>query len=184
MMRAVLAGMLLAGAAAAQDRPLTVPTRDVDVTYRMGAGASMEQRTRWQASLQRMRVDAPTPGVYMIVDYASRRMSMVSDADRGVLELDAKAGPLPGQMPGGAGGGFTRGGRAQIAGLACTEWQTLDSQGAATTACITDDGVLLRARQGGQVLAEAARVTYGPLDPGAFRVPDGYARATRAEPPR
>ena len=44
--------------------------------------------------------------------------------------------------------------------------------------------MLLRARQGGQVLAEAARVTYGPLDPSAFRVPDGYARATRAEPPR
>ena len=33
-------------------------------------------------------------------------------------------------------------------------------------------------------LAEAARVTYGPLDPNAFRVPDGYARATRAEPSR
>lgn len=182
MIRAALALLLLAGTAAAQERPPTVPTRDVDVTYRMGAGAAMEQRTRWQAAERRMRIDAPTPGVYMIVDYASRRMSMVSDADRGVLELEAKAGPLPGQTADGTGAGFVRGGTAQIAGFACTEWQTRDSQGAGTTACITDDGVLLRARQGDQVLAEASRVAYEPADPGAFRVPDGYSRATR--PPR
>ena len=201
MIRAVLATLpLLIGAAAAQERPPTVPTRDVDVTYRVGQGASMEQRTRWQVSEQRMRIDTPTPGVYMIVDYASRRMSLVSDADRGVLELPAKdgampgslAGPLAGSPPGnllgqaarGARASFERVGTARIAGLGCTEWQTLDSQGAATTACITEDGVLLRARQGAQVLAEAARVAYGPLDPAAFRVPDGYARATRPEPAR
>ena len=190
--RAASVMLLAAGAAEAQERPPTVPTRDVDVTYRMGQGASMEQRTRWHASEQRMRVDTPTPGVYMIVDYASRRMSLVSDADRGVLELAAKDGVMPGQLPGQALGqapgrgnaGFERVGTAQVAGLGCTEWRTLDSQGAATTACITADGVLLRARQGAQVLAEAARVTYGPLDPGAFRVPDGYARATRPEPAR
>lgn len=131
-----------------------------------------------------MRVDTPTPGVYMIVDYATRRMSMVSDADRGVLELEAKAGPLPGQAPAGSDTGFVRGGAAQVAGLACTEWRTVDSRGAATVACITADGVLLRAQQGGRVLAEAARVTYGPLDPGAFRVPEGYARANRPDPAR
>ena len=187
-----LLASLPAGAAAAQGRPPTVPTRDVDVTYRVGQGAALEQRTRWQVSEQRMRIDTPTPGVYMIVDYASRRMSLVSDADRGVLELPAKDGVLPGPLPGALPGqaadrgraSFERVGTARVAGLGCTEWQTLDSQGAATTACITEDGVLLRARQGAQVLAEAARVTYGRLDPGAFRVPDGYARATRPEAAR
>lgn len=182
-MRAVVLPMLLvATAAAAQDRPLVTPTRDVDVTYRMGqSGQELEQRTRWLQAERRLRVDTPTPGVYMIVDYATRRMSMVSDADRGVLELDAKAGPLPGQAP--EGSGFTRQGSAQVAGLACTEWRTLDSLGAATLACITQDGVLLRAQQDGRVLVEAARVTYGPQQPGAFRVPEGYTRVTRPGAP-
>ncbi len=184
MRHAALLLLLAAGAAHAQDRPSLTPTRDVDVTYRMTQGGhALQQRTRWQIAERRMRVDTPTPGVYMIVDYAARRMSMVSDADRGVVEVQANAGPMPGQ-PGQAGADFVRQGAAQVAGLPCTEWRTVDSQGVATLACITADGVLLRAQQAGRVLVEAARVSYGAQDPAAFRVPDGYTRATRPGAPR
>ena len=178
MIRAAPLLLLMAGAAHAQDRPSLTPTRDVDVTYRMTQGGqTLEQRTRWQVGERRMRVDTPTPGVYMIVDYAARRMSMVSDADRGVVEVQANAGPMPGQVEGQSAASFVRQGSAQVAGLPCTEWRTLDSQGAVTLACITADGVLLRAQQAGRVLVEAARVAYGAQDPNAFRVPDSYARA-------
>lgn len=126
-----------------------------------------------------MRVDTPAPGVYMLVDYAARRMSMVSDRDRGAVDMASGAGPLPGMSAGASGGAYTRRGADRVAGLPCTEWQTTDTEGAPTLACLTEDGVLLRARRGNEVLVQAVRVQYGPQDPAAFRVPDGYRRVQR-----
>lgn len=165
--------LLLAAPAAAQDRPVTAPTRDVDVTYRAGApGQQVEQRSRWAVAEGKQRVDPPTPGVYMIVDTRARRMSVVSDTDRGVVEV-----PAPDLAPPGAGAGrYVRGAGAIVAGVPCTEWDATDSQGLPTTACFTTDGVLLRARRGSVTFVEAVRVTYGPPEAGAFVVPRDYAR--------
>lgn len=184
---ALLAALTVTPAGAQADRPATLPTRDVDVTYRTGGGErAMSQRSRWSAAERKMRLDTPTPGVYAIVDYAAGTMAMVSDQSRGVLDLPAPTGGLPGQgaaqgAPGSA--PFTRRGSTQIAGLPCTEWETRDLGGQATLTCFTDDGVLLQARRGAQVLVQATRVTYGALDPAAFAVPPGYAHgAPRAAP--
>ena len=167
---------LLAGISptAAQQRPATIPTRDVDVTYRMMAGdQQLSQRMRWLAAQQMLRVDPPTPGLYMIVDYRTHRVAVVREADREVLDLDAAAATLPGGA-GGPNGSFTRRGEDQVAGLACTEWQTTDTAGDPTLACITPDGVLLRARIGDRTMLEAASVVYGPQDAAAFRTPSDY----------
>lgn len=184
---ALLAVTLAASAWAQADRPATLPTRDVDVTYRTGQGGrAMSQRSRWSAAARKMRLDTPTPGVYAIVNYAAGTMAMVSDRSRSVLDLPAPAGGLPAQAapqatPGGA--SFTRRGSTQIAGLPCTEWETRDLQGQATLTCFTDDGVLLQARHGAQVLVEATRVAYGVLDPATFAVPPDYAHgAPRTAP--
>jgi hypothetical protein len=160
------------------DRPLTMPTRDVDVTYQAGQGdQAVVQRSRWSVGLRKMRLDTPTPGVYMIVDYAAHTLAMVSDRDRGVVDLPAPPGGLPGQsVPGGA--SFSRRGASQVAGLPCTEWQTADTQGQATLACFTDDGVMLEARRGAQLLVQATRVAYGDLDAAAFAVPPSYRHET------
>lgn len=153
--------------AMAQERPPTVPLRDVDVTYRAGAGAAaMQQRSRWWVGEGKLRLDPPTPGVYMIVDTRARTMAMVSDEDRGVVDL-----PAPDTI---SGGQFVRRGAEVVAGLACTEWETLDTQGLPTVACFTADGVLLRARRGASVFVEAVQVRYGPPDPAAFVVPPSY----------
>lgn len=162
---------------AGPDRPLTMPARDVDITYTAGqtgpGGQAVVQRSRWSAGLRKMRLDTPTPGVYLIVDYAEHTMAMVSDRDRGVLDLQAPPGALPGQtVP--AGASFSRRGGGQVAGLPCTEWETADNQGQATLACFTDDGVLLEARRGAQVLVQATRVAYGDLDAADFTVPPSY----------
>lgn len=181
---ALLAVLTIPPARAQADRPATLPTRDVDVTYRTGGGGrAMSQRSRWSAAERKMRLDTPTPGVYAIVDYAAGTMAMVSEQSRGVLDMPAPAGGLPGQAaPGSA--PFTRRGSAQVAGLPCTEWETRDLGGQATLTCFTDDGVLLQARHGAQVLVEATRVAYGALDPSAFAVPPGYAHgAPRTAPP-
>lgn len=181
--RAALAGLLVMmvesviPSAWAQDRPPVTPLRDVDVTYLAGQGGKMvEQRSRFQASGQRLRVDTPTPGVYAIVDYRARTLAMVSDAERSVLDMPAPAGAAPGGLP--ATQRFARRGPDQVAGLACTEWETADTAGLPTLACFTDDGVLLRARRGTQVLVQAAHVAYGGLDPAAFTVPAGYAHTS------
>ena len=181
------AGLLLAALAgimpmeaAAQDRPLARPSRDVDVTYRSDPGGQvLEQRSRFAG--QRMRLDTPTPGLYVIVDYGTQRMSMVSDADRGVLEMRLPPGVAPGST--GDGASYVRRGTDRVAGLACTEWDVRDIRGQIAQTCFTDDGVMLRARRGPQVLAVATRVAYGPLDPALFAVPAGYSRAAKRDAP-
>ena len=180
---ATIGVMALAAAwapALAQDRPPTTPTRDVDVTYQAGQGDKMvQQRSRFRASDQRLRVDTPTPGVYAIVDYRARTLAMVSDAEHAVLDMPAPAGAVPGGVHAGQpGASFVRRSEDQVAGLACTEWETTDTAGLPTLACFTGDGVMLRARRGAQVLVVAARVAYGAQDPAAFTIPPGYAHTS------
>ncbi len=177
--------MLTASAPAwAQDRPPTTPTRDVDVTYRAGQGDRVvQQRSRFLASDQRLRVDTPTPGVYAIVDYRAHTLAMVSDAEHAVLDMPAPAGAAPGGVPAGQGSArFIRRGTDQVAGLTCTEWETTDTAGLPTLACFTDDGVMLRARRGAQLLVVADRVAYGTQDPAVFTVPPGYAHTDSRAP--
>ena len=63
-----------------------------------------------------------------------------------------------------------------VAGRPCTEWQTGDVTGAPTLACITDDGVLLRASAAGRVLVEALHLSYATPDPAVFRIPEDYRK--------
>ncbi len=171
-MRRLVLLLLLASPAAAQDRPATTPLRDVDVTYRAGSGAqAVEQRSRWRVEDGKLRLDPPAPGVHMIVDTRARTLALVSDADRRVADLPAPPVVVPGAAPG---AGFTRRGADRVAELACTEWETTDTEGLPTLACLTDDGVLLRARRGATVIVEAQRVAYGPHDPSVFVVPPSY----------
>ena len=165
----------LASGAHAADAPLIVPTRDVDVLYQADQGGqTLQQRLRWDVKDQLMRVDSPSPGLWMLVNYRNRQIFLVSDPQKSILEMGAKAGPLPGQ-PGGA--NFVRRGTEQVAGLPCTQWEATDSQGQPTLACLTSDGVLLRAMRGRVVLIQAQRVAYGPENPALFTLPASYARS-------
>ncbi len=182
-MRRAAAGLLAAAlclAAAgvrAEDRPLLVPTRDVDVVYRMPTppGAADRpgptQRLRWRVAERRLRVDPPGEGVFMIVDYAARRMQMVQVGPREVIDMPTPPG-LGDAAPSGA--RFERLGEDTVAATSCTEWRTTDMQGSATTVCLTRDGVLLRAASRGSVMIEATKVRYEPQDMVLFQVPDGY----------
>lgn len=170
----------LAFPACADDRPLTVPTRDVDVTYAMtgldaqGKSVALTQRMRWDAEAGRLRVDPPAGGVYMLMDYHAHRLMAVRDAQRSVLEMPADAASVaPGLSRATS---FQRQGDDTVAGLSCTDWVTQDSSGQATMVCLTTDGVLLRAKNATRVLVEASSVTFGPIDPSVFQVPEGYRR--------
>ncbi len=166
--------------AAGPDRPLLRPSRDVDITYRAAAASQVEQRVRWLAASQIMRIDPPGPGVYVIIDYVARRMSMVRDATKSVVEM-AAPDSIGEVMGTGGSAGYVRRGEATVAGLACTEWQTVDRDSRPALVCITADGVLLRASTPDQPLVSAVSVNYAPQDPAAFRVPADYVhRAARA----
>jgi hypothetical protein len=172
-----LAVLLLAvrGPFARGDEPLLLPTHDVDVTYRATAGTqALQQRVRWSTAKQSMRIDPPTTGVYVIIDYLTRRMSVVHDQEKSVVEMAAPAGMagVPGGSPAGA---FVRRGEAVVDGYDCVKWDTTDRVGKPADVCITSDGVLLQANAQGRTLVSAVKVQYLPQDPALFRVPANYA---------
>jgi hypothetical protein len=174
---AFLALSTTAAAPAVAEQPLLRPNRDVDVTYRAAGpqgGATLEQRVRWLAAAQTMRIDPPAPGLHVIIDYLARRMSVVREATHSVVEM-APPDSMAGTVGGLANQSFVRRGEATVAGHACTEWQTLDRGARPVLVCITGDGVLLRAGTPDQVRISAISVQYGRQDPSAFSVPPDYA---------
>jgi hypothetical protein len=174
--RRLAAWLCVLGAASgwADEAPVVQPLHDVDVTYKVpvpGAdNTALLQRLRWSASTRRQRVDLPTSGNWMVLDFVTHRMDMVRDDARTVLDLPAPPDPPP------AAAGFAQAGKASVAGLPCTEWRTRDRSGQETVACFTQDGVLLRARAGSRVLMEAVAVHYTTQDSGVFQVPQDYTR--------
>jgi len=174
----MLAALAISGAALAQERPPITPTRDVDVTYRVpqaeagpAAARILEQRMRYSANLRRQRVDPPTPGLYVIMDFAAHRMSTIRPAERMALDMPTPADSASAQP-------FARKGDVTIAGNPCTEWLTRDAAGEATLVCITADGVMLRAAAAGRLLVEATSVRYETQDPSLFAVPPGFSHIT------
>jgi hypothetical protein len=168
-----VAACLLPGLAWAEAPPAR-PLRDVDVTYKVpvpgGANTALLQRYRWSVQAQTQRVDLPTSGNWMVLDFGRHRMSLVHDQSREVVEIPAP--PSADQPTDSA--AYTRLGTDNVAGLACTQWRTTDTRGAETLACTTQDGVLLRAQSGGKVMMEATSVIYAPQDPTVFQTPADY----------
>jgi len=186
-MRGLAAALLVLApaAAAAQERPTLAPSRDIDIVYMMvqtdapGGPRVVEERLRWAAADGKLRIDPPIPGLWMVMDTRTRRLATVRDSERSVLEIDSpQAMPWPAPAVAAA---FQRRGADTVAGLPCTEWQTADVTGAPTLACITDDGVLLRASAAGRVLVEALHLSYATPDPAVFRIPEDYRKI--APPP-
>ncbi|HTI81996.1 MAG TPA: hypothetical protein VL614_16220 [Acetobacteraceae bacterium] len=170
------AALLLAAqvGAALGDEPLLRPTHDVDVIYRATAGTQvLQQRVRWSVAAQSMRIDPPTTGVYVIIDYLTRRMSVVHDQEKSVVEMAAPAG-VAGVPGSGAAGAFVRRGEAVVDGFGCVAWNTTDRTGKPADVCITSDGVLLQASAQGRTLVSAVKVQYAQQDPALFRVPTDY----------
>jgi hypothetical protein len=174
------AALLCLGAGAGS--PQLRPTRDVDVTYTLdaGGGPTLRERLRWDVAAERLRIDPPTAGLYVIIDLKARRMSTVRAADQMVIETTAP--PSATGLPDNAATGATRQGEDRVAGLACTDWAMTDAVGESMTVCLTPDGVLLRARTATRTLLTATNVRYGPVDPEAYVLPADYTHRTLGLP--
>ncbi len=177
-MRALAALILLAAApAVAQDRPPMFPTRDVAVTYRVTGdtpqGQAANMTMSWLAAQQLMRSEVPGMG-WMVADHRNQRAFMVVEQARMIMDLPMQQA-MQQHGPSSA-ASFRREGTATVAGLACTIWAYQDG-GNEGRACITQDGVTLRAEgasQGRRGGMEATQVAYGPQDPARFQRPQGY----------
>lgn len=179
-MRRLLIAVAFAGAALpalAQDRPPAhMPTRDVSVAYRItGQGQGMEMRMSWLTARGLMRVDMPGGQGFLVIDQKSDAPGfMVMEAQRMVMDLPRNQMPPVASMQPSASARFTREGTARIANTDCTIWR-MEDQGRSGRACLTADGVMLRAEgEGQQGQVEATSVTYGPQDAARFQRPSGY----------
>ena len=172
----VSSGAQVPGARAQDASPLLRPPRDVDVTYMMAsplAGGGWEmltERQRWSVATGRLRIDPPTPGLWMVVDLARGQVANVEPAKKRVLE-----GPAP-ALPGASSGRGIRRGPDRVDRWPCTDWELRDAAGAPVVLCLTDDGVLLRASSGGQVRLEALELRYAPQPAALFEIPGDYRR--------
>lgn len=177
----VLVGLAPVWPAAAQDRPPDVPTRDVTATYRIEGGAPNSGpqtiRMSYKADGDRMRVDEDHVD-YTIMDGTTKRSYMVMSQNRTYMEQPFDPQAERGFIPPGL--KFSREGTDTVAGLPCTIWKA-QMQNNSSTACITSDGVMLRAEQGGGPGGATQRIVavsvdYSPQPDSLFVPPAGFKR--------
>jgi len=176
----VLATMPVRAPPLAQERPINLPTRDVAVSYRVSGRAAQQVhaiRVRFIAALRQLRVETDERAIaFLLVDPTARTAKMVLPGAHHFVDLplarDKRAALLFGNAL-----GYTRRGRARVAGYDCTVWDVRAGADAAT-ACITADGVLLRAQgktgdlSGSEL--QATKVEYAVQPAALFRLPADF----------
>ena len=183
MRRYVAIGFLLglvALPAFGQERPVHLPTRDVAVHYRVLGRAAQQVRAiqvRFIAARRQLRVE-PDDGAmgFLLVDPTALTARMVVPGVHHFVDLpiarDRRATLLLSD-----GLGYARRGQARVAGYECTVWDVRSGADTAT-ACITADGVLLRAQgksgdlAGSELLA--TKVDYAIQPAALFQLPADY----------
>jgi hypothetical protein len=178
---AVAALLLSVQSPQAGDAPLLAPTRTVAVTYEL-FGASQQAGAKKLRVIYdsegRVRMDfyrfleAPTPFAWLIYDPPANRITTVLPERHGYVQSDLANRASPGAFLN-AGMSFTRLGKATIAGLECTDWRVVDGTGNEGSACVTDDGVVLRANREKPIAGriEAVSVQYPSLPSDLFVPP-------------
>ena len=172
-----LLAALVAGHAAAQDRPAVLPLRDVTVDYTVDSTQPLPVRAirvAARAGAERIRVEQSN--LVLLVDRQARRVVVLLAAQNAALAL-----PWPRQVRQGFDmldhARLTRRGLGTQAGLACTVYDVA-ADATRLTACLTRDGVVLRAdgaMRGQTYHLAATAVSYAPLDAALFAPPPGVA---------
>ena len=176
---AALALLLLGSPPRAEERPLLLPTRDVDISYKITEQHQrpITERVRWSASEHLERVDGPNKST-SIFDHNARVLTLLNGASRTYRKLENAPRQLLEPEPGLA---LKRGNDSVVAGLACTDWSwTEDVE--KHTVCVTPDGVVLRlVIDDSKTVMEARSVHYAAQPAELFRVPPSYAPALAPE---
>ena len=189
-MNRLLATLILSALPAlAFAQPRLVPADDVQVLYHISGpaaasipgGAPDGVRLEWDAAGERLRSEPVGGAVYAITDLGRHVAEIVFTAQNTYLELPIRGGDpqaLLSQAVGGTDTQFARGGTDRVLGIACTDW-TVRARKLDATACVSAEGVILRARgtwdgQSGELVATS--VTHGRPGDDQFRPPEGFFR--------
>ncbi len=175
----IFTALLAAVPALAQDRPLILPAHDVAVEYQTrgmipGPAATTTVLARFSSNRRLVRVDGPDDRFYAIVDIDAARMAIVMPEQRIYVEQPADpdiVGLL--QDP-----SLRRIGADTVAGLPCTAYDAAVNDRSGQV-CLTDDGVLLRARIADpdrRPEMQAVSVTYARQPAEMFEIPAGFHR--------
>lgn len=183
---AVLAVALPAGA---QASPTLHPTRDVVVQYHVsgraaGPGQSSDVTIHYKAGGKRMRIEPQGQPGYMIVDRTMGTMEMVMPSQHLYMELPYD--PKKVMSFEGSNAKFTRRGSDAVAGLQCTVYDVKSNKRTGEV-CLTDDGVMLRAKNGGPQHAStlrATKVTYRTQPASLFTPPPGFHKMDASNLPQ
>jgi hypothetical protein len=178
---AAFAAVGLAGAAAAQERPRYIPTRDVTVRYDVTSDQpDVPPRVVVHfSSAGKVRIDTEDRG-YVLYDLDTGRARWVL-AGTGIYVDMPTHGSLATSFIPDQRTQFARTGHSTVAGLPCAEWHVTVPNGSGN-ACVTEDGVILRGTGGdakghtGSIVATS--VTFAPQPPELFEPPPGAHRVT------
>ena len=158
----------------AEEPPPLLPTRDVDITYKVTRARArpISERVRWSAAAHLERIDGPNRST-SIFDRQAKEVTLLNGATRTYTKLEGTP-RRPSEPDKDA--VLKRGGEVVVARQRCVEWSwTEDVE--THTICVTPDGVLLRLVVDGETVMEARSVRYRPQPPELFRVPTNYAPA-------
>lgn len=175
---AALAIVLSEAPLKAEEQPQLLPTRDVDITYRITRPHQprIDERVRWLADAHRERVDGPD-GSATVFDRDANEITLIVPKNRTYRKLEGgPRGPIEPEKS----VQLTRRGDSKVAGLPCTDW-SWQEESETRTVCATQDGVPLRLEIDGTTVVEARSVTYGKQKPDLFDVPPGYRPALAPE---
>jgi hypothetical protein len=187
---ALLQSLWLMPSAWAQAGPLSLPKADVTVTYRfdnMPYGGPRKLRITYAKGGELVRVDifrwveAKYPSKWNIFDRPGDRLITVEPESRAYTESSIGNNPNPGALLS-ADIHFSRQGTDTVAHASCTEWK-VEAPGKSNdqdTACVTDDGIVLRLASKRPSVASliAVDINYGtpPDDLFSFSPPKGFTR--------
>jgi|ERR1700722_1345155 len=168
----------------AADHPVLAPTRDVAVTYKLTGANQMNGATTMQVTYAdggRVRMDffhfleGTVPFGSLIFDPPADRVTTLLPERHGYLQRDVGKLYNPGIMLSEK-MNFTRQGSSTIAGVQCTDWSVSNGAAGEGTACVTDDGVVLRATRSkpAEGSMEALAVKYGLPPADIFAPPADY----------
>ncbi len=195
LMPALLLAAAAAGTAgtarAAADSPPLMPTRDVTVVYQVtpeGAPQAQTVRVYFRGGGSAMRIDGPpgpdgSPSGDMVLDRPNRLITVVLNPAHSYMQIPERE-EVQSPFVLDATMRFTRTGTGSVAGLPCVQYSVVTPKGN-STACVTDDGVVLSAAgvdgQGARGRLVAQTVQYAPLPQSVFLPPPGFQRTAHPE---
>jgi len=186
----LLAAALLfhASPARAQERPLLEPIRDASITYTLTGSLQVNAKKMiisYGNHAKKIRMDlyqfsdSTVATGSTLVDLSTKLVTLLLPEQHGYVVQPVSESTNPAlffnyQM------NFARLGPDQVAGRACMNWM-VTGQGPAATACISSDGILLRAVRAGDKAGsmEATSVTYKPQEETVFEPPADYVKLVK-----